>query len=320
MSAIDQSSHTTVRWRPQRWLLPWALLCSAASLTAPWAHAEQSASTLTPQASASPGLDAMAAVRASQAVIGTTPGEHILLDRDSRPVKLSAYRGKPLLVNFIYTGCFQVCPANTRALMQAVRTLEGRFGTNQFNVLSIGFNQPADSPQAMKAFAAQHRIDFPQWAFLSPSAASVEALTRDFGFSYRPTPAGFDHVLQVTLVDAQGRIVRQVYGDELPAEALGEPLKRLLAGAPLPPRSSLADIVDRVRILCTVYDPKTGTYRVDYSLAIEVAGGLTFLVAMLMYFLNEWRVRRGLRRKSRTCARRDAPRANSALRSEKILE
>ena len=222
-------------------------------------------------------------------------GEHELLDRNERWVRLSSWRGKPLLVSFIYTGCFQVCPTNTKALEQAVRKLEARFGTNQFKVVSIGFNQPADSPLAMKAFAAQHGINFAHWSFLSPPAAAVESLTREFGFSYQATPAGFDHVLQVTLVDAQGRIVRQVYGGELPADALGEPLKQLLAGAPLSPQLSLADLVDRVRILCTVYDPQTGTYRIDYSLAIEVAGGLTFLAAVLLYFLNEWRHRRAMR-------------------------
>ena len=38
-----------------------------------------------------------------------------------------------------------------------------------------------------------------------------------------------------------------------------------------------------------MYDPKTGTYRVDYSLGIEIAGGVTFILAMLLYMLNEWR-------------------------------
>ncbi|MBP6224689.1 MAG: SCO family protein [Rhizobacter sp.] len=241
-------------------------------------------------------LNAAAAVRASQAVVGQSIGEHTLLERDGRPVRLADFRGKPLLVSFIYTGCFQVCPGNTRALQQAVRTLETRFGTAQFNVVSIGFNQPADSPQAMKAFAAQYGIDFPHWSFLSPPAADVDALTRAFGFTYQATPAGFDHVLQVTLIDAQGRIARQVYGGELAADALGEPLTQLLANRPLPLRSSLADIVDRVRVLCTVYDPRTGTYRVDYSLALEVAGGLTFALTMLAYFLSEWRARIAARR------------------------
>ena len=268
-------------WPRSRWAVGFASLLACLAL---------------PARAAPPALNAEAAIATSQAVVGARISDHTLFERDMRPVRLSSFRGKPLLVSFIYTGCFQACPANTRALQQAVRTLETRFGTSQFNVVSIGFNQPADSPQAMEAFALQHGISFPHWAFLSPPAAEVEALTREFGFTYLATPAGFDHVLQVTLLDAQGRIVRQVYGGELPADALGEPLKQLLLGAPLPPQSMFANLVDRVRILCTVYDPQTGRYRVDYSLALEVAGGLTFALVVLIYFLNEWRGRRRVMR------------------------
>ena len=247
-------------------------------------------------AAPAPGLDQKAAIAASQAALGRTIGDHTLLDREGRPVRLSSYRGKPLLVSFIYTGCFQVCPATTRSLDETVRALQGRFGDNQFNVISIGFNQPADSPQALKAFAAQHRINRPNWDFLSPPMPVVEQLTREFGFRYEATPAGFDHVLQVSLVDAQGRIVRQVYGDKVPADALGEPMKDLLVGVPLSPSTPLADLIDQVRLLCTVYDPETGTYRVDYALALEAAGGLTFIIALALYMLNEWRQRRRARR------------------------
>jgi protein SCO1/2 len=244
-----------------------------------------------------PALDQAVALRESQAALGRAVGDYTLLDREGRPVRLAAFRGKPLLVSFIYTGCFQVCPTTTRALDETVRALRGRFGDNQFNVISIGFNQPADSPQAMKAFAAQHRISQPNWDFLSPPARIVEPLTRDFGFRYEATPAGFDHVLQISLVDAQGRIARQVYGDRVAADALGEPLKQMLVGAPLSPSTPLADILDQVRLLCTVYDPKTGTYRVDYSLALEVAGGLMFIAAMAWFTLAEWRARRRERRR-----------------------
>ncbi len=254
---------------------------------------------LAQQPAPTPALDQAEAIRASQAVVGRTIGDFTLLDRDQRPVRLASYRGKPLLVSFIYTGCFQVCPTTTRSLDETVRALRGRFGTNQFNVVSIGFNQPADSPQALKAFAAQHRIDQPNWDFLSPPSAIVGPLTQEFGFRYEATPAGFEHVLQVTLVDAQGRIARQVYGDKVAADALGEPMKWMLTGAPLPPQTQISDLIERVRVLCTVYDPKTGTYRVDYGLAIEIAGGLTFIIAMAIYMLNEWRSRRRARRDAR---------------------
>ena len=243
-----------------------------------------------------PALEQAAALRESQAALGSKPGDYTLLDREGRPLRLSGYRGKPLLVSFIYTGCFTVCPASTRLLHEAVTSLQDRFGVNQFNVISIGFNQPADSPQALKAFAAQNRVELPNWEFLSPHPSIVAALTRDFGFSYVATAAGFDHVLQLSIVDAGGRIARQVYGDRLSARQLGEPLKQLLSGSPLPEDVRLSDIIDRVRILCSVYDPVTGVYRVDYGLAIMVAGGATFALAMLWFFLAEWRAQRRARR------------------------
>ncbi|WP_255429645.1 SCO family protein [Ramlibacter albus] len=247
-------------------------------------------------------LDARDAMRASQAAVGRTVGAHTLLDREGRPVPLAKYRGKPLLVSFIYTGCFQVCPTATRSLDESVAALQARFGPDAFAVASIGFNQPADSPQAMKAFAAQQRIARPGWDFLSAPAAGVARLAEDFGFRYAATPAGFDHVLQVTVVDADGRIVRQVYGDKGSTTELAEALGQLATGAPLASPGAIDALIEQVRILCTVYDPKTGTYRVDYGLALEVAGGVTFILFFLLYMLNEWRVRRRERRHGRGTA------------------
>ena len=252
-----------------------------------------------PVAAASPrgyGLDPELAMRASRAALGGTPGDYVLRDRRGAALSLARYRGKPLLVNFIYTGCFQVCPTSSRALHRAVDAMRGRFGDTQFNVVSIGFNQPVDSPQALRQFAAQQRIDVPNWEFLSPASADVAALAHDFGFSYAPTPLGFDHTLQVSVLDADGRLYRQVYGDAFTADALGEPLKQLIAGELAAPGTGWADLLDRVRILCSVYDPATGKYRVSYALYIEIAGGLTFIVAMAWFAITEWRSARAARR------------------------
>jgi protein SCO1/2 len=240
-----------------------------------------------------PTLERDEALRISQAAIGRVLGEHALRDRAGAPVRLADYhRGKPLLVSFVYTGCFQVCPTGTRALQAALEGLEKVFTPEQFNVVSIGFNPPADSPQAMRAFAAQHRIDASNWDFLSASAANVDALTRDLGFSHRATPGGYDHVVGVTVVDAQGRVHAQVYGDQLTPAQVGEPLRELLRGAPVDARAGWRDLVERVRIVCTVYDPQTGTYRYAWGLILEIAGGLTFAVVMGLFFAAEARKRR----------------------------
>lgn len=243
-------------------------------------------------AAAPAALDERAALAAGEAAIGRVVPDVVLLDRQGREVRLSQYRGKPLLVSFIYTGCFEVCPATTRALHEAVKGLDKLLAPDQFNVVSIGFNQPFDSPTALRAFAAQHRIDYKNWEFLSPPAAAVDALARDFGFSYVATQGGFDHVLGVTLVDAQGRIHAQVYGDRMNAQRIGEPLRQLLTEGPGANSMQLADVIERVRILCTVYDPDTGTYRYKWGLIFELIGGLGFFLTVGWYFIVEWRNRR----------------------------
>jgi protein SCO1/2 len=238
-------------------------------------------------------LDEKAAFALSQGAIGKQVDNFVLLDRQGRPVELSRYRGKPLLVTFIYTACFQVCPTITRNLQKAVDSTVSVMGAERFNVISIGFNQPFDSPAALRDFARQYGIHLPNWEFLSPAPAIVGDLTTNFGFSYVATPAGFDHINQVTLVDATGRIVRQVYGEKFTAEDLAEPLKLLITGSAIPPEvGTLQEIMERVRILCSIYDPLTGRYRTNYSLYFQFAGFLTFVGFMIYLSINFWRNRR----------------------------
>ena len=256
-----------------------------------------------------PTLDEREALRAGEAAIGRVVPDLTLQDREGRPVSLARYRGKPLLVSFIYTGCFQVCPTQTRALLEAVKGLDTMLGPQQFNVVSIGFNQPFDGPDAMRSFARQHRIEHANWEFLAPRREQVEALTQAFGFSYVATPAGFDHVLGVTVVAPDGRIHAQVYGDRLRADQLGAPLRQLILDAPPAQASTLSALVERVRILCTVYDPDTGEYRYDYKLIFELIGGAIFFVSVFVYLLLEWRDQR--RARKQRCARQPAPAASA---------
>lgn len=238
-------------------------------------------------------LDENTAFALSQSVIGQPVGDFVLLDREGRPVELKAFKGKPLLVNFVYTACFQVCPTTTRSMQKAVAETVSVMGAERFNIVTIGFNQPFDSPQAMKDFANRYGLNLPNWTFLSPATAIVDEVAKNFGFSYVATPAGFDHINQVTMVDAEGRIVRQVYGEKFSPKDLAEPLKQLIAGSAIPPEAStIKELMERVRILCSVYDPVTGRYRTDYSIYFMAAGFVTFLAFLIYLVIHFWKTRR----------------------------
>ena len=239
----------------------------------------------------SPSLDQNAALRASQAVLGQSPGDHQLTTADGRRVSLSQYRGKPLVVHFVYTGCYQVCPATTRVLAGAIKEAQRALGAERFQTLTIGFNLPFDTPLAMKAYAGKHGLHLPFWDFASPDAADLDRLKRDFGFSSVETPNGFDHILQISIVDADGRIYRQVYGAAFDLPLLVEPLKALVTGEPVAaPR--LSDWYERIKLLCTVYDPSAGRYRINYAVVIEILVGISILTVGIASLANEWRKHR----------------------------
>jgi len=238
-----------------------------------------------------PALDPDAALKTSQAAIGRQLGDFTFLDRNHRQVRLADYRGKPLLVNFVYTGCTSECPLTTKLLAQAIRKAQGVVGSDSFRVLTIGFNLPYDSPEAMRDFARRFGLDAGGWEFLTPYEGQLAGLTGNFGFTYARTAWGFDHITQVTVVDQRGKIYRQVYGDDFSIVQLIDPLKELIEGTPVPVKS-LADFIERVRILCTVYDPRANAYRFDNTLIGEIAAFLVIAVALLSFLALELRKRR----------------------------
>ncbi|MBK7473907.1 MAG: SCO family protein [Betaproteobacteria bacterium] len=232
--------------------------------------------------------DAERAVGISQAVIGKPAGDHAFTDRLHRNVRLADYRGKPLVVSFIYTSCFQVCPATTQFLSRAVAAARQALGNDSFQVVSIGFNQPFDNPDALAAFARKAGVDDPRWEFLAPPAPDVPALARDFGFTYYATPKGFDHLTQLTVVDAEGVIYRQIYGESFDLPMLVGPLKELLSGQ-ASGEVSVAAVWTKVKLFCTVYDPAAGRYRLNYSLFVEIFAGASILIGIAWFLIGQSR-------------------------------
>lgn len=240
------------------------------------------------------GYDAEAALAVSQAVIGKELADLRLTASDGSTVRLAELRGKPVLVSMIFTSCYHVCPAITRHLANAVEVAREALGGDSFRVLTIGFDTPTDTPEAMRAFARAQSIEDPDWLFLSADEPTMAALTANLGFVYFPSPRGFDHINQVTVIDRDGVIYTQVYGGDFDLPWLIEPLKELVFDTPPAERHLLSGLSDRVRLFCTVYDPATGRYRFDYSLFVGIGVGAAIILVFTAWLLLERRrARRG---------------------------
>ncbi|UCC56347.1 MAG: SCO family protein [Gammaproteobacteria bacterium] len=232
--------------------------------------------------------DEKEALAKSQAVLGQETGNHTFHDGNGRQVTLDALRGKPVVISLIYTSCYHICPTVTTNLAKVVTIARDALGDDSFSVLSIGFDTPVDTPDRMRVFAAQRNIDIDNWYFVSADAESMESLANDVGFSYFKTPKGFDHIIQATVLDSEGKVYRQIYGMAPEPPALVEPLKEILWGKQVA-TTPIESMLNNIRLFCTVYDPTTGMYRFDYSIFIGAFMGLLALGGTAWFIVRAWR-------------------------------
>lgn len=235
------------------------------------------------------GIDPTEALETSEAAVGRGTGDHRLVRSDGTQFRLSELRGRPLVVSLVYSSCSTVCPVGTQTLKSSVAQARRALGDTAFEVLTLGFDARNDTPRRMAAFAADHDIaGDPYWHVATASPAVLDALLEEVGFSYAGAAGGFEHVAQTTILDAGGHVYRQIYGDEFPLPVFVEPLKELVYGVTTSAFTPAA-LADRLRFLCTTYDPKTGRYRIDYAIFFEIGAGMLSLMLMGWVIVRMWR-------------------------------
>lgn len=242
---------------------------------------------------AAPG-DRDAALRISQAAIGRQVGDYAFNGIDGTRHQLAQYRGKPLVISLIYTSCYHICPTTTRHLAEVIERAQSVLGEDSFAVVTVGFDAARDTPQAMKDFASEQKVAAVHWDFLSSDAQTIAAFSRDLGFQFRPTGGGFDHLLQTTILDADGVVRRQVYGMDYDTPILIEPIKRLIFGEKLS-EGFFERMTNKFRLFCTVYDPAADRYRFNYSILVGLAMGAAMGIFFIFLLVREWRYSRRAR-------------------------
>jgi protein SCO1 len=233
------------------------------------------------------------AITVSQAALGNSISNLALVTANGEAVELHDYFGKPIAVSLIFTACVHSCSVTTRHLNRVVQIARDALGDDSFHFLTIGFDQPVDTPEAMRQYARRHGANNRHWEFLSsPNGHGLERLMAELGFLYQPSPRGFDHTVQVSIIDPDGKVYRQVYGEIFDTPLLVEPMKDLTLGRPSPDDGLMARMGNRIRLFCTVYDAKADRYYFDYSLFVGILIGATFLGWAMIWLALEIRHRR----------------------------
>lgn len=125
------------------------------------------------------------------------------VDQDGRPVALSQFVGKTLIVGFIYTNCNDQCPILTTKFGRLAQMLP----VDRFELLEISIDPARDSVAALHAFGLAHDVRGPNWLLLRGSPQHANTVERPLGVSVVAGTSGeLLHSERTVLVGPDGRI------------------------------------------------------------------------------------------------------------------
>jgi protein SCO1/2 len=145
--------------------------------------------------------------------IGEAAPEFTLLDQEGRTTSMSRFRGKQVMLNFIFTRCpiATMCPAATQRMME-VQAAAKKANVTALELVSITLDPEYDTPGVLKDYAALRGIDTSNFTFLTGPDAAVRHLLAQLGVLREFEGNTIKHSLATVLISDEGRIVHRVDG------------------------------------------------------------------------------------------------------------
>lgn len=117
----------------------------------------------------------------------------LLTDQSGRPHRFydDLIKGKIVALNFIYTRCKDVCPADTAQMLQVADILGDRVGRDVF-FYSISIDPENDTPRVLARYKRMFGVGA-NWLFLTGKKSDIETIQRKLGLIGAQAPSLKQH-------------------------------------------------------------------------------------------------------------------------------
>jgi len=159
--------------------------------------------------------DTMIRGRAVYREVGESLPGFTLYDQTGAVVQSTRFRGKQVMLNFIYTRCpvATMCPAATMKMMEAQR-LAAEAGVQDLELISITLDPDYDSPGVLRDYAEARGIDTANFSFLTGPERAIRDLLAQLGVLAKFEGPLINHTLATLLIDTDGRIIHRADGTQ----------------------------------------------------------------------------------------------------------
>jgi protein SCO1/2 len=145
--------------------------------------------------------------------VGENLPNFALYDQTGAVVQSARFRGKQIMLNFIYTRCpvATMCPAATMKMIET-QQLANEAGVKNLELISITLDPEYDTPGVLRDYAQARGIDTSNFSFLTGPERAIKDLLTQFGVIAQFEGSIIKHTLGTLLINEEGRIVYRADG------------------------------------------------------------------------------------------------------------
>lgn len=161
-----------------------------------------------------------------------------LVNEDGKPIKLSDFKGKVLILYFGFTNCKHVCPTVTAALKQVTEKLNEKGYKDKYKVVFITVD-PNDTPEKLKEYKNTRYLE--DFVFLTGKEQDLKKAWDAYGIEVKEKVMEMDHdghkmrhkmishtPVRTIIIDKKGNMVEEWLGIYLPVDKIVSDVEELV--------------------------------------------------------------------------------------------
>jgi protein SCO1/2 len=138
-----------------------------------------------------------------------------LLNQSGKTIHLDQFKGKVVLMTFIYTRCTlaDFCPRMSRNFAEIDKALQGDPALyEKTHLLSVSFDPAYDTPAVLKSYGGAYtgnytKEKFAHWDFAAPPMKELPEMTQFFDVGVTPDGKALTHSLSTVLIGKDGKVI-----------------------------------------------------------------------------------------------------------------
>lgn len=130
----------------------------------------------------------------------------VWLDDAGKPVTLSRWRGRPVVMSMEYSNCRSICSIAQRKLQQIQVEADRRKLDLEFIVVSL--DPKNDTPASWREYRKARDVPMPNWHFLTGSRGATDRMVRELGVKWWYYDEHIMHEIRIVRLAPDGEFVK----------------------------------------------------------------------------------------------------------------